>query len=422
MSNLAFSSLGLAEPLLRAIAEIGHKQPTPIQAGAIPPALAGQDVLGLAQTGTGKTAAFALPILHHLAAQRDASRLSRGATRVLILAPTRELALQIEASIVKLARHLKLKTVSLVGGVARRPQVQRLANGTDILVGTPGRVLDLMSTHDLHLDKVSHFVLDEADRMLDLGFIHDIKKIAGRLPQRRQTLLFSATMPDSVAGLAGSLLNAPVRVEVERETVAPDAIDQRVHYVPMTEKRRLLSKILAEQSISRAIVFTRTKHSANRVAEQLNEEGIPAEAIHSNKSQSARQNSLERFKKGKSRILVATDIAARGIDIAAVSHVFNFDIPDVPESYVHRIGRTARAGAQGIAIAFCDATEIDSLRAIEKLIGKPLTHDGGSVPERRAPLPRGQHGSAHQNKAGRSGGAYNARKKPFRQRRRKYAA
>ncbi len=419
MSNLQFNSLGLAEPLLRAVAEIGHTEPTPIQAGAIPPALAGKDVLGLAQTGTGKTAAFVLPILQHLAAERV--QRSRASTRALILAPTRELALQIDASIIKLARHLKLKTVVLVGGVARRPQVQRLSNGTDILVGTPGRVLDLMSTRDLHLEMVSHFVLDEADRMLDLGFIHDIKKIAAQLPHRHQTLLFSATMPNDVSGLAGSLLKSPVKVEVERETIAPSAIDQRVHYVPTAEKRKLLSKLLAEQTISRAIVFTRTKHGANRVAEQLNDEGIPTEAIHSNKSQSARQNSLERFKKGKSRILVATDIAARGIDIAAVSHVFNFDIPDVAESYVHRIGRTARAGAEGVAIAFCDATEIDNLRAIEKLIGKPLAHDGGTIPQRRAPEPRGQHRKGQQHQ-GQQRPANNNAKKPFKHRRKKYAA
>ena len=416
MSNLGFNSLGLAEPLLRAVADMGHNEPTPIQAQAIPPALAGKDVLGLAQTGTGKTAAFVLPILHHLATERDRPRLSRGATRVLILAPTRELALQIDANIVKLARQIKLKTVTLVGGVARRPQVQRLASGTEILVGTPGRVLDLMSTGDLHLGAVSHFVLDEADRMLDLGFIHDIKKIAAQLPSRHQTLFFSATMPNAVSGLAASLLKSPVKVEIERETIAPTAIDQRVHYVPTSEKRKLLSKLLTEQSISKAIVFTRTKHGANRVAEQLNEAGIPTEAIHSNKSQSARQNALDRFKKGKSRILVATDIAARGIDVAAVSHVFNFDIPDVAENYVHRIGRTARAGAQGMAIAFCDATEIDNLHAIEKLIGKPMTHDGGTIPERRAPEHR------RQQRQGRPQSAINSAKKRFRNRRKKYAA
>jgi ATP-dependent RNA helicase RhlE len=411
LTQSTFASLGLAEALLRALADIGHTTPTPIQSQAIQPALAGRDVLGIAQTGTGKTAAFALPILQHLSAER--MRPSRGGTRTLILAPTRELALQIEASIVRFARHLKIKTVTLVGGVARRPQVQRLASGTDILVGTPGRVLDLLSTGDLHLDLVTHFVLDEADRMLDLGFVNDIKRIAAKLPQRRQTLLFSATMPNSVVGLANGLLNKPERIEVSQATIAPSAIDQRVYYVPKADKRRMLIKIIGEKSISRAIVFTRTKHEANRVAEHLGKEGISADAIHSNKSQSARQNSLERFKKGKSRVLVATDIASRGIDIADVSHVFNYDVPDVAESYVHRIGRTARAGAGGVAIALCDGTEIDNLRAIERLVGKPLTHEGGAIPAREPAPSRGggQRKPANANR--------NSQPK---QRRRRYAA
>jgi ATP-dependent RNA helicase RhlE len=408
LENLVFESLGLAEPLLRAITEMGHERPTPIQTWAIPLVLNGRDVIGLAQTGTGKTAAFALPILHHLGAER-VHRL-RATTRALILAPTRELALQIEASLLKMTRHMKIKTVCVVGGVARRPQVQKLSNGTDILVGTPGRVLDLMSTKELDIGLVTHFVLDEADRMLDLGFVHDIKRIASKLPLRRQTLLFSATMPNEVAGLAASLLKNPARAEISREAIAPAAIDQRVYFVPSAEKRRKLVELVSHNAIERGIVFTRTKHGANRVAKQLNDEGISAEVIHSNKSQSARQNSLERFRRGSSRILVATDIAARGIDIADVSHIFNFDIPDVAESYVHRIGRTARAGAGGVAIALCDGTEIDNLRAIERLVGKALTHEGGIVPERRPAPPRGQPQPARANK------------KPFRQRRRKFAA
>jgi ATP-dependent RNA helicase RhlE len=385
-----FRDLGLAEPLLRALQAQGFDTPTPIQTQAIPPILAGHDLVGLAQTGTGKTAAFALPLLHLIAATRAPGE--RSVPRALILAPTRELAIQIEESVTALSRHLPLQSLAILGGVGRRPQAARLARGVDIVVGTPGRVLDLIGGGELKLAAITHFVLDEADRMLDIGFLPAIRRIAAGLPRARQSLLFSATMPQDVARLAESLLRDPVRVEAARETLAPAQIAQQVYFVPGAEKRALLGRLLENPAIARAIVFTRTKHGANRVAEHLGKDGVRAEAIHGNKSQSARQKSLDRFRSGQARVLVATDIAARGIDVAEVTHVINFDLPDVPESYVHRIGRTARAGASGIALSFCDASEAGLLRDIERVTGRRLDVAGGTPPAARGAAQKARPG------------------------------
>jgi ATP-dependent RNA helicase RhlE len=373
-----FSELGLAEPILRALDDQGFHTPTPIQHQGIPPILSGRDLLGIAQTGTGKTLAFALPILDQLSAEN--LRPSKRHTRALVMAPTRELAVQIEETFRKAATGLRLRSTIILGGVGRQPQVDRMARGMDIVVGTPGRIVDLMSTGDLVLDRVTHFVLDEADRMLDLGFINDIRKVIKALPKQRQSLLFSATMPNDVAGLANSLLTDPLRVEISQDGVAPRLIEQRVYFVDGAAKRGLLTSLLEDPAIERAIVFTRTKHGANRVAEHLAKSGTHAEAIHGNKSQNARQNALEMFRSGRARVLIATDIAARGIDVANISHVINFDLPNVPESYVHRIGRTARAGAGGIALSFCEPGDVSSLRGIERLTGTRLEVAGGSEP------------------------------------------
>ncbi len=370
MTDSDFSGLGLAEPLLRALSAQDYDRPTPIQAQAIPQLLAGKDLLGIAQTGTGKTAAFALPILQSLAARQD--RPGPRATRALVLAPTRELAIQIGEAFRIYGRHLPLRHAVIYGGVGQKPQVDALRRGVDILVATPGRLLDLMQQRHLRLDLATHFVLDEADRMLDMGFIRDVRKIAAALPRRRQTLLFSATMPGAVTGLAGALLHDPVRVAVTPAATPVERIEQRVFFVAAGEKRALLARILRDPALDRTIVFTRTKHRANRVAQQLEEAGIAADAIHGNKSQPARQRTLEAFRDGRLRVLVATDIAARGIDIDGVSHVINFELPNVPEDYVHRIGRTARAGASGAAISLCDPSEQAFLRSIEALTKRRL--------------------------------------------------
>jgi ATP-dependent RNA helicase RhlE len=373
----SFRDFGLAESILRAVVAQGFTIPTPIQAAAIPAVLDGRDVMGLAQTGTGKTAAFGLPLLHHIAGARTPLRPFQ--TRALILAPTRELAIQIDESIRSFCGDLRVRTVTIYGGVGRRPQVDRMRRGCDIVIGTPGRVMDLMDTNELKLDAVTHFILDEADRMLDLGFVRDIRRVVAALPRDRQSLMFSATMPTDVAKLANGILNNPLRVEVSRDLgIAPGAIEQHVYFVPTADKRTLLGTLLRDPAITRAIVFTRTKHGANRVAEYLAKGGTRAEAIHGNKSQSARQRSLELFRSGAARVLVATDIAARGIDISDISHIINFDLPNVPESYVHRIGRTARAGATGIALSFCDQTEGVFLRDIERLTGTSLAVAGGT--------------------------------------------
>jgi ATP-dependent RNA helicase RhlE len=370
VTKASFTDLDLIEPLLRALSAKNYIEPTPIQARAIPPLLTGKDLLGVAQTGTGKTAAFGLPILQHLSESR--SRAGARATRALVLAPTRELAIQIAEEVRAYGRHLNLRQAVIFGGVGQHPQVKALARGVDIVIATPGRLLDLLGQGHLRLDRVTHFVLDEADRMLDMGFIHDVRRIVAALPKRRQTAFFSATMPQQVARLAGDILTDPLRVEVTPSATTVEKVEQRVFFVETANKRALLAQVLKDPAFNRVIVFSRTKHGANRIAEQLEKRGVDAAAIHGNKSQGARQRALEGFKSGRTRILVATDIAARGIDVDEVSHVINFDLPNEPESYVHRIGRTARAGATGVALSFCDAGEREYLRDIEKLTGQRL--------------------------------------------------
>ncbi|MBL4615951.1 MAG: DEAD/DEAH box helicase, partial [Magnetovibrio sp.] len=336
-----FKGLGLIEPLMRAIEKEGYETPTPIQAQSIPALLEGRDILGVAQTGTGKTAAFVLPMLHRLVEAN--AKPARKMPRALILAPTRELALQIHESIVSYARYTEIRSVVVFGGVPLSRQVKALNSGTHIVVATPGRLLDLMNQDKVRLSKVEMFVLDEADRMLDMGFVHDVRKVCAEVPDNRQTLLFSATMPSSVRTLADGLMDNPVKVEVTPQSTTAERIAQRVLFVPKQKKRSLLSTVLKDKDIKRVLVFTRTKHSADRVARHLEQGGIRAGAIHGNKTQNARQRALKSFRAGELRALVATDIAARGIDVDGVSHVINFDLPNEPESYVHRIGRTARA-------------------------------------------------------------------------------
>jgi len=368
-----FTELKLGAPLLQALATEGYETPTPIQAQAIPPLLEGRDLLGIAQTGTGKTAAFALPLLQRLTSTDR--RAGPRSVRALILTPTRELCVQILDSFRTYGRHLRLSRAAVYGGVSQGPQVHNLSRGVDVLVATPGRLLDLMNQGQVRFDSLEAFVLDEADRMLDMGFIVPVKRIVAKLPKERQTLLFSATMPQAVHGLVASLLKEPVRVEVTPVATTAERISQRVHFVEKANKRALLQHLLTDQAIARALVFARTKHGANKVAEQLARSGVRADAIHGNKSQNARQKALEDFRNGKVRVLVATDIAARGIDVDGITHVINFDLPNEPESYVHRIGRTARAGAEGIAISFCDAEERTFLRDIEKTIRQQVAVD-----------------------------------------------
>ncbi len=370
VTNPSFSDLGLAEPLRRALHDEHYVDPTPIQARTIPLLLAEKDLIGIAQTGTGKTAAFALPILQHLSEKGERAR--PRAPRALILAPTRELALQIGDSLKTYGRHLPLRHTVILGGVGQQPQVSALARGVDILVATPGRLLDLVQQGHVRLDKASFLVLDEADRMLDMGFIPDVRKIIAALPGRRQSMLFSATMPPEVARLAAEILRKPVRVNASPEAVTVDQVDQRVFYVDHTKKRGLLARLLMDPGLARVIVFTRTKRGANRVAEQLSKAGVSTEALHGNKSQGARQRALIRFRTGHARVLVATDVAARGIDVANVTHVINYEVPNVPESYVHRVGRTARAGVEGIALSFCDPAERAHLLNIERLTKRPI--------------------------------------------------
>ncbi len=378
MTNPTFAALGLAEPLLRALDARKFVIPTPIQADSIPPLVAGKDLLGIAQTGSGKTAAFTLPILQHLGAH--AVRPAPFVTRALILAPTRELALQIDETVRALSMHMRVRTVVIIGGASRFKQVEAMRRGADIVIGTPGRVCDLMQTRELQLGAVTHFVLDEADRMLDLGFIKDIRRIVAALPPKRQSCLFSATMPNEVATLANSLLRDPVRVEIARLEETTPKIDQFVHHLPQSGKQSLLLNMLGDTSLSRVIVFTRTKHGANKVAGVLENAGIQVNAIHGNKSQPQREKALRDFRTGRARVLVATDIAARGIDVTGISHVINFDLPAEPESYVHRIGRTARAGAAGIAISFCDPSERVILRQIERQMNQTIEIVGDAPP------------------------------------------
>jgi ATP-dependent RNA helicase RhlE len=408
-----FTDLKLSAPLLQALAAEGYETPTPIQAQAIPPLLEGRDLLGIAQTGTGKTAAFALPLLQRLTTtdRRAAPR----CVRALILTPTRELCVQILDSFRSYGRHLRLSRAAVYGGVSQGPQVHTLSRGVDVLVATPGRLLDLMNQGQVRFDGLEAFVLDEADRMLDMGFILPVKRIVAKLPKQRQTLLFSATMPQDVAGLAAGLLTDPVRVEVTPVATTAERISQRVHFVEKANKRALLHHVLSNQEVARALVFTRTKHGANKVGDQLERLGVRADVIHGNKSQNARQKALEDFRNGKVRVLVATDIAARGIDVDGITHVINFDLPNEPESYVHRIGRTARAGNEGIAISFCDSEERAFLRDIEKTIRRQVAVDadhpfhaahiaeGGRSANARGANPGG--GGVRRNRDGNSGGS-----------------
>lgn len=395
---MQFSELNLIEPILRAVAAEGYDVPTPIQEQAIPHVLAGRDLLGCAQTGTGKTAAFALPILQRLVeGQAPQSQAARRPIRVLVLTPTRELAAQIDESFATYGRHLRLRHTVIFGGVSQRPQEQALAAGPDILVATPGRLLDLCSQGKVSLRDLQIFVLDEADRMLDMGFIHDVRRIIALLPERRQTLFFSATMPPDIQELSKRILVDPARVAVTPVASTAEKIRQSVCFVDGADKRALLERVLGDPAIKRALVFTRTKHGANRVAAQLARARIGAEAIHGNKSQNARERALASFKRGDTRVLVATDIAARGIDVEGISHVINFDLPEVPESYVHRIGRTARAGASGEALSFCIGEERPLLHAIERLIrmripvAAELGVQAGSGAVSAQPMPPAQH-------------------------------
>ena len=368
-----FSGLNLAQPILRALETEGYTEPTPIQTQAIPALLEGRDLLGIAQTGTGKTAAFALPLLDRLSSNRAWAR--PNAPRCVILAPTRELAGQIGDSLRTYGANVKLRSTVVFGGVSIRPQIRAVQKGVHILVATPGRLMDLVRQGHIDFSDVQTFILDEADRMLDMGFIGDVKKVAASMPADRQTVMFSATMPKEIAGLAASLLTDPVRVEVTPEATTVQRIDQRVLFVSKDNKRALLTDLLSDKSISRVLVFTRTKHGADKVVRNLELAGIAADAIHGNKAQNARQRALNGFKTGKIRALVATDIAARGIDVDGISHVINYELPNDPSSYVHRIGRTARAGAEGMAIAFCDREETAFLRDIQKTIREELPVD-----------------------------------------------
>ena len=381
---MSFNELRLAEPIVRAIATEGYTTPTPIQIKAIPEVLAGKDVLGCAQTGTGKTGAFAMPILHRLAKSKPATARPHtrnrkgpfaGRPRALVLCPTRELATQIFESFRAYGRNLPLRHVVVFGGVNQARQVRELRAGTDVLVATPGRLLDLMGQGLIDLSVVEVLVLDEADRMLDMGFIHDIRRVVDKMPARRQTLLFSATLPGEIRRLAGSLLHEPVFVQVASETSTADGITQSVYLVARQDKPTLLARLLRRDAVDRTLVFTRTKHGADKLVKTLRRSGIAAEAIHGNKTQNARTRALHEFKTGRTPVLVATDIASRGIDVEEITHVVNFDMPHVAETYIHRIGRTARAGASGIAVSFCDREELEHLRAIERLIGKSLDVD-----------------------------------------------
>jgi ATP-dependent RNA helicase RhlE len=403
-----FSDFNLNDSILKALTEEKYETPTPIQAQTIPIAITGRDVIGIAQTGTGKTAAFALPILHRLAQNPRMSE--RKSCRVLVLSPTRELSGQILDSFRAYGRHLRLRTALAIGGVSMGAQVRSLLNGVDVLVATPGRLLDLVRANALRLNAVECFVLDEADRMLDMGFINDIRKIIAKLPQERQTLMFSATMPRAIADLAGEMLRDPQKVAVTPVASTAERIAQRVIKVDHAAKHTILVEVLRNEPIDRVLVFTRTKHGADKVARKLGQSGIPAEAIHGNKSQGQRERALSAFRDGKVKTLVATDIAARGIDVDGVSHVVNFDLPNVPETYVHRIGRTARAGAEGIAISLCDAEETAFLRDIEKLIriAIPVT-DKRAQPgrdeansDRHGGKPNGRPSGQHSGKQARS--------------------
>ena len=367
---MLFKDLDIIKPILRAVEEAGYEQPTEIQENSIPVVLKGKDILGCAQTGTGKTAAFAIPILQNIV--RDKEKNDERNIKALIVAPTRELAIQIEENFAMYSKYLDIKDTVIFGGVNQSLQVRKIKAGVDVLIATPGRLLDLSNQKHVDLKNVKYFVLDEADRMLDMGMIHDVKKIISRLPKERQNLLFSATMPKEVMKLVNSILKNPVKVEVQPVSSTAEIISQGVYHVPKKNKKSLLIHLLKDESIKSVIVFSRTKHGANKIAKDLEKAGVAAAAIHGNKSQNQRQLALNNFKEGNIRVLVATDIAARGIDIDELSHVINYDLPDVAETYVHRIGRTGRAGASGVAITFCDEEEKAMFRSIEKVIGKSI--------------------------------------------------
>lgn len=370
---MKFTDLELIEPVQNAIKKAGYEIPTPIQEQCIPHLLKGHDLLGCAQTGTGKTAAFALPIINNLVLSKDRTQPKQ--VQTLILTPTRELALQIYENFKTYSQFVNLKIAVVYGGVGITPQIKAVADGVHVLIATPGRLLDLVNQNKLSIRQVNTFVLDEADRMLDMGFIHDIKKVLTMIPKMRQTLFFSATMPPEIEKLANSMLMKPIRVEVTPVSSTAEKVSQSVMYVEQSKKKDLLRHVLQDPKFYRVIVFTRTKHGANRVSDLLTKNRITSEAIHGNKSQNARQRALENFKNGKTQVLIATDIAARGIDVDGITHVINFEVPNVSESYVHRIGRTARAGNSGIAISFCDLEEKSYIRDIEKLIGQNITVD-----------------------------------------------
>ncbi len=404
-----FAELNLIEPLCRALEAESYTQPTPIQAQAIPPVLAGHDLLASAQTGTGKTAAFALPLLQRLANGPPAR--GRRAPRALILAPTRELVAQIEESLRTYGRFLRLKLVVIYGGVGERPQIQRLGQGVDVIVATPGRLLDLLNRGFVDLSQIECFVLDEADRMLDMGFIHDIRRISTTIPLNRQTLLFSATMPRGIQELSTTLLRDPVRVSITPQQPTVERIEQQLMFVSQGDKADLLISLLDQSTVERAIVFTRTKHGADRLTKRLATRGFKATAIHGNKSQNARSRALDGFRDGAFNVLVATDVASRGIDVDEVSHVFNYDLPNEPDSYVHRIGRTARAGREGAAVSFCSADEWEFLRDIERTIGAsiPVTleqpfHNPAAVPTPRNNSRGGGGGGGRRPNGGGGGG------------------
>ena len=392
---MTFEELNLSAPLLRAVQEAGYETPSPIQAAAIPPVLSGRDLMGCAQTGTGKTAAFALPMLDRLTANPPRRK---GAVRALILTPTRELALQIGESFDAYGKYLNLRSTVIFGGVGQAPQVEALKKGVDILVACPGRLNDLIGQGFIDLSDLEIFVLDEADRMLDMGFVHDVKKVIAKLPKVRQNLMFSATMPAEIEQLAAGILRDPAFVKVDPVSSTVDRIQQSLYYVEKGNKKLLLPWLIKnlQPPVVNALVFSRTKHGADKIAKDLNKQGIPAAAIHGNKSQSARVAALEGFKAGKTKVLVATDIAARGIDISELSHVFNYDLPEVPETYVHRIGRTARAGADGTAVSFCAPEEKEYLAGIEKLNRRQIPvisghpWDGVPAPVKAAPPVRGR--------------------------------
>ena len=411
---MLFKELPIIEPILKALETEGYAHPTPIQEQSIPIILKSRDLLGCAQTGTGKTAAFAIPILQLLHQNRPSGQQKRP-IRSLILTPTRELAIQIAESFDAYGRHTAVRNLVVFGGVSQKNQTDALRQGTDVLVATPGRLLDLMNQGYISLSSIEIFVLDEADRMLDMGFIHDVKRVIAKLPSKRQTLFFSATMPPEISTLAASILTDPLRVEVTPASTTAEKVEQSMYFVSKADKKPLLIHLLQDTRILSALVFTRTKHLANRVATDLTKAGIYAEAIHGNKSQTARQNALSNFKSGRIRVLVATDIAARGIDVEELSHVINFELPNVPETYIHRIGRTGRAGKSGEAISFCEAEELPYLKDIQKLIGSvvPVVAEHPYVADLSAPVMNAPGGATGRNGQTQS----NARRQPQNQQR-----